>query len=111
VPRRDLEVVLSLRSQLDAVLRTKVEDPTAEFSDAARGLLGAVVAVLEAGEEAEHPGGSQRERHGAVHPPAVNAGGGGGSGGGQQPLPFARGQGGGRNGHGNGHGGRGGGRR
>ena len=47
VPARDFELVAELRGAVEAVLRRKVEDPSAHFTAGARGLMDAVKLILD----------------------------------------------------------------
>ena len=50
-PRRDHLVVMELREVLDGIMRNKIENPKSEFCGDARGIIGAVKAILEMDED------------------------------------------------------------
>jgi len=48
-PKRIQSLVMDLRKELDKILKKKIEDPDLEFSQAAKGVLTAVAALMEEG--------------------------------------------------------------
>ncbi len=84
-PRQVYDLILQLRSELDAVLRTKIENPKMEFSDGAKGLINAVQLVLGEGKEVRTAYGSEQRMSrfggggggGGIYGPGGNTGGGG----------------------------------
>jgi hypothetical protein len=59
-PRNVYEILLELRKELDAVMRLKIEDPKADFSEGAKGLIDAVEMLLEEGREVQTAVGGEK---------------------------------------------------
>jgi hypothetical protein len=59
-PRNVYEILLELRKELDAVMRLKIENPKADFSEGAKGLIDAVGMLLEEGKEVQTAVGGEK---------------------------------------------------
>jgi len=117
-PRRDHMLVTELRDVLDKIMRNKIENPKSEFCSNARGIIGAVKAILEMDEDGKAVQDKDRHLHLTALEKLVQKskkGGGGGGGGGGKKKKKSKGKGsrggGGRKRGGGGGGGGGGGRR
>jgi len=61
-PKDVYEILLELRGELDAVMRLKIENPKADFSEGAKGLIDAVGMLLEEGKMVQTAVGGEKVR-------------------------------------------------
>merc|ERR1719253_2297496 len=95
-PRRDHMLVTELRDVLDKIMRNKIENPKSEFCSNARGIIGAVKAILEMDEDGKAVQDKDRHLHLTALEKLVQKskkGGGGGGGGGGKKKKKSKGKG------------------